>query len=360
MALVGPRQCGKTTLARQLSAHYFDLEQLGDRVRLDLALDELAMANDLLVFDEAQCWPELFPRLRGLIDARRKVNGRFLLLGSVAPALMRQVGESLAGRMAFVPLTPLLLGEIDAAKLDALWRCGGFPDGGLLIKAAFPEWQENYLTAMAQRDLPAWGLPARPAVTDRLFRMLAAEQGATVNWSKLGQSLALSYHTVQTYVDHLEGAYLIRLLPPFERNLRKRLVKAPRVYWRDSGLLHALLRLRPGDDLWSQPWAGPSWEGFVIEQILSARGARGESVSAFYFRTHDGLECDLVLESGRELELIEIKLTATPAPEDFARLAQVAELLKATRQVLLSRTRKPEAGPRRWSMNLAAYLERTG
>jgi uncharacterized protein len=359
VALVGPRQSGKTTLARELAKHYFDLEQPAERVRLDLALDELAGERGLIVLDEAQAWPGVFPRLRGLIDARRQVNGRFLLLGSVSPALMRQVGESLAGRMAFVPLSPLWLEETGAARLDQLWRCGGFPDGGILREGAFPSWQESYLTAMAQRDLPNWGLPARPAMTERLFRMLAAEQGAIVNWSKLGQSLGLSYHTVQSYLEHLEGAYLARLLPPFARNLRKRLVKAPRVYWRDSGLLHALLRLRPDDDLWSQPWVGASWEGFVIEQILNARAARGQSGDAFYFRTHDGLECDLVLESGRELELIEIKLTTAPAPEDFARLAKVAELLKATRQVLVSRTRQSQAKGSRWSVDLATYLERS-
>lgn len=269
------------------------------------------------------------------------------------------MGESLAGRMAYVPLTPLLLQEAGVRHVDRLWRCGGFPDGGILRKGAFPQWHENYLAAMAQRDLPTWGLPSRPAMTERLFRMLAAEQGAIVNWSKLGQSLGLSYHTVKSYVEHLEGAYLVRILPPFERNLRKRLVKAPRLYWRDSGLLHALLRLRPDDDLWSQAWVGPSWEGFVMEQILNARAARGESMNAFYFRTHDGLECDLVLESGRELELIEIKLTTAPAPEDFARLAKVVDLLKASRQVLLTRTGKSQASGTRWSVDLATYLDRT-
>ncbi|MFN3409830.1 MAG: ATP-binding protein [Limisphaerales bacterium] len=279
VALVGPRQCGKTTLARALAGHYFDLEQPGERVRLDLTLDRLAEGSKLIVLDEAQTWPAVFPRLRGLIDARRKVNGRFLLLGSVSPALMREVGESLAGRLALVPLTPLLPEEVGRERLDRLWRFGGFPDGGVLRETAFPAWQENYLAAMAQRDLPNWGLPARPVWTERLFRMLAAEQGATVNWSRLGQSLGVSYHTVQSYMEHLEGAYLIRLLPPFARNLRKRLVKAPRVYWRDSGLLHALLQLRPGDDLWSRPWVGASWEGFVIEQILNTRAARGEAVN---------------------------------------------------------------------------------
>ncbi len=234
-----------------------------------------------MVFDEAQHWPELFRRLRGAIDARRKQNGRFVLLGSIAPSLMRDVSESRAGRMAALELTPFYLGEVD--HLDRLWRCGGFPDGGVLGGDAYPVWQENYVRAMAERDLPMWGLPAKSMVTQRLFRMIAAEQGAILNLSKLGQSLGLSHHTVNAYLDHLEGAFLIRRLPPFEANLRKRLVRAPRLYWRDSGLLHALLRFPPGEDLLAQPWVGASWEGFVIEQILSARAARGESSDAHFF-----------------------------------------------------------------------------
>jgi hypothetical protein len=187
--------------------------------------------------------------------------------------------------------------------------------------------------------------------------MTAAENACILNWTKLGQSLGLSYHTVQTYMEYLQGAYLVRLLQPYEANLRKRLVKAPRMYWRDSGLLHALLKLGPDDDLWSQPWAGASWEGFAIEQILADRSARGVRSEPFYFRTHDGLECDLLLKNGRHLEVIEIKLTTQPAPEDFGPLAKVAGLLKANRQVLISRTPVPVITSSRWSVGLADYLK---
>jgi len=282
--------------------------------------------------------------LRGAIDADRKTTGRFILLGSVSPVLMRNVGESLAGRMAVLDLTPFHLGEVSDA--DRLWRSGGFPDGGVLGQAVYPVWQESYLRAMAERDLPNWGLPPKPLLTQRLFRMLAAEQGSPLNLTKLGQSLGLSYHTVQSYLDHLEGAFLIRHLPPCEANLRKRLVKSPRVYWRDSGLLHALLRLKPDDDLLAQSWVGASWEGFVIEQILAARRSRGEEFDAFFFRSHDGFEADLVLDRGREREVIEINLTSGPRPEDLARLGQVAGMVKGTRQVLICRVSESLVRPR--------------
>ncbi|MBM3883072.1 MAG: ATP-binding protein [Verrucomicrobia bacterium] len=354
VALVGPRQSGKTTLARLLAGRYFNLEAPEERTRLDATWAEVMAVDTVVVLDEAQHWPELFRRLRGEIDARRKQNGRFVLLGSVSPSLMRDVSESLAGRMAVIELAPFYLGEVD--DLDRLWRCGGFPDGGVLHQGAYPVWQENYLRAMAERDLPAWGLPAKPMVTQRLFRMLAAEQGAILNLSKLGQSLGLSHHTVGAYLDHLEGAFLIRRLPAFAANLRKRLVKAPRLYWRDSGVLHALLRLPAQDDLLAQPWVGASWEGYVIEQILTAHSVRGRPCDAYFFRSHDGFEADLVLEQEHEREVIEIKLTSGPKPEDLARLGQVAGLTKATRQTLICRVRDSVFAGGRVVANLRDYL----
>jgi predicted AAA+ superfamily ATPase len=359
VALVGPRQCGKTTLAKALSKRYFDLEQPADRVRLDLQWDELVTSKGLVVLDEAQAWPEVFPRLRGAIDATRKQKGRFLLLGSVSPSLMRQVSESLAGRLALVELSPLSVAEIGVTKLDGLWRTGGFPDGGVLKASAFPTWQRSYLDLMAQRDLPTWGLPAKPSTTATLLKMLAALQGSTLNASRLGQSLGVSYHTVQSYLEFLEGAYLIRLLRPFEANLGKRLVKSPRIYLRDSGLLHALLDLARDEELASKPWVGASWEGFVIEQILNVRRSRGEDVDAHFFRTQDGHEVDLVLQVGNVRELIEIKLSSSPAPEDLVKIDGLAAKLNATRSVLLSRTRAPHAEGKRWSVDLNTYLDAT-
>ena len=354
VTLVGPRQSGKTTLARTVARAYFNLEAPEEQTRLDATWTETMTNPGPVVFDEAHHWPQLFRRLRGEIDAQRKRNGRFVLLGSIAPALMRDTGESLAGRMAVLELTPFALGEV--ANLDRLWRLGGFPDVGVLDPGAYPLWQESYLRAMAERDLPAWGLPAKPMLTQRLFRMIAAEQGAILNLSKLGQSLGLSHHTVSAYLDHLEGAFLIRRLPPFAANVRKRLVKAPRIYWRDSGVLHALLRLPPGDDLLAQPWVGASWEGFVIEQLLTALALRGRSFDASFFRSHDGHEADVVLESGQHREVVEIKLTSGPTPEDLVRLARVADMLDATRHTLICRIRQSVFTPVRIVANLPDYL----
>jgi predicted AAA+ superfamily ATPase len=363
VALVGPRQSGKTTLAKWLSTTYFDLEQEAERVRLDLRWEEVVKSGELVILDEAQAWPEVFPRLRGTIDSNRKANGRFLLLGSIAPALMKEISESLAGRLAVVELPPLTAIELPSGYQDALWRCGGFPDGGVLDAASgtFPVWQESYLKQMAQRDLPAWGLPAKPGETERLLRLVAAMNGAHANASQLGQSLGISYHTVQSYLDYLEGAFLIRRLYPFfANNITKRLTKTPKIYWRDTGLLHALLGLQASGDIFGQRWAGESWEGWVVEQILSVRQAAGESCHAFYFRTSDGLECDLVIEFGDEREIIEIKMTSEPSMEDFRKLAKIAALTGATRQVLLSRVsdEKSVMSGDRWSTNLYQYLSR--
>lgn len=360
VALVGPRQSGKTTLAKKLGSHYFDLEQESDRLRLDLQWETLTTADSLLVLDEAQTWPALFPRLRGTIDARRKVNGRFLLLGSVSPDLMREVSESLAGRIAMVELPPLSSAELTDDAQDLLWTCGGYPDGGVLdAGSSFPVWQESYLRQMAERDLPSWGLSAKPGQTARLMKLAAALNGGQVNASQLGQAINLSYHTIQSWLDYLEGGYLIRRLPPFfTANFPKRLVKTPKLCWRDSGLLHALLGLKKGADLFDSPWVGESWEGWVINQILNVRQSLGESLNAFYFRTSDGLECDLLIESGSGRELIEIKLTSEPSIADFRKLEKIAELTGATRMVLLSRV--PDAGTflsdTRWMVNLATYL----
>lgn len=358
VALVGPRQCGKTTLARSLSGTYFDAEQPADRVRLDLQWDAVAAGRRLAVIDEAQTWPELFPRLRAAIDERRSRNGRFLLLGSVSPALMREVSESLAGRLALVELTPFLLSEIGRVSVTRLWLQGGFPDGGVLGRHGFPSWQRDYAALMAQRDLPAWGLPARPQVTQRLMHMLAAVHGQIWNASGLGQSLGLSYHTVSSYLDFLEGAFLVRRLPAWSARIGKRLVKSPRVYLRDSGLLHALLGISDREDLLRHPSAGASWEGFVIEQVLGSLTAQGGQVEAFFFRTSDGHEIDLLLRMGAELVAVEIKLAARAAPADLAALERAADFVGATYRYLVCQTPEPILQGPRGVLNLASVIER--
>ncbi len=362
VALVGPRQCGKTTLARALKGPYFDLEQEAERLRLDLEWERLQQNRGLIILDEAQSWPEVFPRLRGAIDRDRKRAGRFLLLGSIAPSLMINVSESLAGRLSLVELTPFLYRELRTRTRlrESLWLKGGYPDGGVLEDGRYPQWQLDYLTLLTQRDLPNWGLPAAPQTTYRLLQMLAAVHGQIWNASRVGQSLGLSYHTVNGYLDYLVGAFLIRRLRPYRPNLGKRLTKSPRVYWRDSGLLHALLNVPDDGALLAQPWVGASWEGFVIEQILGTLGSTGAPFEAFYFRTSDEYELDLVLESGRDLTAIEIKLTASPGPGDMARLDKTAAMIGASRRFLVSNTPRTSGDETRASCNLGWMLGQLG
>lgn len=358
VALVGPRQCGKTTLAQSLGGAYYDLEQESDRLRLDLEWAKRTAGRQRIILDEAQAWPEIFARVRGAIDKDRKRNGRFLVLGSVAPALAAHASESLTGRLSTIELTPLRWSELPRTRRTSHWLRGGFPDGGILTPDEFPEWQRDYLALVVQRDLPAWGLPAKPQVTDRLMRMLAAAHGQLWNASRIGQSLGLSYHTVNSYLDFLVGAFLIRRLLPFEANLGKRLVRSPKLYWRDSGLLHALLNVPDAQTLLNQPWVGASWEGYVIEQIIGELAVHGARVEPYFFRTSDGHEIDLVLDFGRERWAIEVKLSASPTPADMDRLDRTADLIGATHRYLVSQTPRSVASATRASFNLSGMLER--
>jgi hypothetical protein len=359
VALVGPRQCGKTTLAQALGGAYYDLEQDSERLRLDLEWDSLTAGKELGILDEAQSMPEVFPRLRGAIDQDRKRAGRFLLLGSVSPSLMEQVSESLAGRLSLVELTPLLLSELKPkSQRERRWLIGGFPDGGILKPSRYPRWQLDYLSLLTQRDLPNWGLAARPSTTGRLLRMLAALHGQTWNASQVGKSLGLSYHTVNHYLDYLEGAFLVRRLRPYQANVRKRLVKNPKIYWRDSGLLHALSNVADRRALISQPWVGASWEGFVIEQALGELAAVGANFEAYYFKSSDGHEADLVLDFGSERWAIEVKLTSSPGPDDLKRLDRAADPIGASRRFLVSQTSQSSGDERRASLNLPSLIDR--
>lgn len=340
VALVGPRQCGKTTLARSLSGRYYDMEQETDKLRLDLEWSDAVASDEIVVIDEAQDAPEIFPRLRGAIDADRRRNGRFLLLGSISPALMRNVSESLAGRLSVVELAPLSWLELPEDAQARLWRCGGYPDGGVLDGRGFPQWQHDYLDLLAQRDLPSWGLPASAQTTRRLFGLLAARHGQQWNASDVGRGLGLSYHTVNAYLDYLEGAFLVRRLPAYHANVGKQLIRRPKVYWRDTGLLHCLLGLSHRDDQITLPAAGASWEGHVIDQLLTALQQTGRRFDAWHLRTVDGREVDLVLRVDTKLWAVEIKLTTRPGSADMARLREAADLIGANRRFLV--TRQPE------------------
>ena len=358
VTILGPRQCGKTTLARQLGGIYFDLEQGGDEARLDAQWDHLMAQRDLIILDEAQHAPKVFSRLRGAIDADRTRNGRFLLLGSVSPTLMKNVSESLAGRMAVVELSPFILGELKADRMDDLWLFGGYPEGGILDGAMFGPWQESYLRMLIERDLPGWGLPAKPQTTHRLVRMLAALHGRTLNASQLGSSLALDAKTVTSYCDYLQGAFLIRRLQPYHANIKKRLVKSPKLFWRDAGLLHHLLGAGDIEQLFSQPWVGQSWEGFLIEQTLATLAAVGKRAQPFFFRTSDGYELDLVLDWGPQRWAVEIKLTSNPSADTIDRLHKTADLIGASRRILVCRIARKIENQRLLVTNPSEWLKR--
>jgi hypothetical protein len=357
VTLVGPRQCGKTTLAREIGGEYFDLEQESDRVRLDLEWTRLVAGRTRVILDEAQTHPAVFPRLRAAIDADRARNGRFILLGAVSPTLMRSVSESLAGRMAVIELTPFLWNELAARPMRSrLWLMGGFPDGGVRRPAAFPQWANSYLRLITERDLPALGIPCTPQVTQKLLRMMAALNGQQWNASELGRSMGVNYQTVTRYVDFIEGAFLLRRLPAFHANLSKRLVKAPKIHWCDTGLLHATLGIDSDDALRHHPAVGASWESFVVEQALGMLAALGVPHSAFHFRTSDGYELDLVLESGRERWAVEIKLTSDPSPHDLARLEKCAAMVSATRAILVSQVAADAGDKHRLSCGIDRFL----
>lgn len=356
VAILGPRQCGKTTLAQQFDGVYFDMETDGSQARLDAEWEALAAGRKLVVIDEAQQAPEVFPRLRGTIDADRKRNGRFLLLGSVSPALMKNVSESLAGRLGLVQMSPFVLPELPAGRMDDLWLRGGYPDGGILEPRMFPEWQKDYLDMLVARDLPTWGLSAKPRQTTRLLAMLAALHGQPVNASQLGTSLAMDHKTVVSHCDYLEGAFLIRRLQPYFTNMKKRLVKTPRVFWRDSGLLHALMNVTDLDHLYRQPWLGQSWEGFIIEQTLATLDAVGKRAQPFFFRTADGHELDLVLDWGTERWAIEVKLTSNPSPDTIDRLHKTADMIDAKRRILVCRIARKIENDRLLVINPSGWL----
>ena len=335
VALLGPRQSGKTTLAMTLSDNYFDLEVETERQRLLNQWGELEKSSQLIVLDEVQSFPELFPKLRHTIDKDRDRNNRFLLLGSVSPAVMVHVSESLAGRVGLVYLTPLTFNEAPSSPVSDFWLYGGFPKGGILDAQDFPEWQKDYVQNLIYRDFPSWGLPLKPLATERLVYMLAALNGTQLHVSQLSKSLGIHRHVITDYLDFLEGAFLIRRLYPYFTNLKKRLIKSPKLYVRDSGLLHALLDTASIDSLYKKPWVGNSWEGFVIETILAVALQKGISLKPYYFRTHDGYEIDLLLELSGELWAIEIKLSTELDYGAYNKLLKVSSLLSEVKKTFL-------------------------
>jgi hypothetical protein len=260
--------------------------------------------------------------------------------------------------MGLVRMTPFLLPELKTGQMDDLWLRGGYPDGGILDAGMYPQWQQSYLEMLTSRDLPTWGLPAKPRQTMRLSAMLAALHGQPLNASQLGSSLSLDHKTVSTYCDFLEGAFLVRRLPPYFRNVKKRLVKKPRIYWRDSGLLHSLMNINDREHLYDQPWLGQSWEGFIIEQTLGILDAVGKRVQPYFFRTSDGYELDLVLDWGDECWGVEIKLTSNPSRDMIARMNKTADMIRARKRVLVCRIGRKIENEKLLVINPAGWLKK--
>lgn len=315
VALLGARQVGKTTLARSLfEAHrgpksYFDLENADDLARLAEPMQALSTLKGLVVLDEVQRRPELFPTLRVLADRPR--GARFLVLGSASPHLLRQTSESLAGRIAYHGLSGLGLDEVGVDKLQALWLRGGFPRSFLARTAEdSARWRRDFIRTFLERDLPQLGVSTAATAMRRFWQMLAHLHGQTMNWSELGRSMGVTDHTVRNYLDLLVGTFMVRQLQPWHENISKRQVKAPKIYVADSGLLHSLLDLETSHQLTGHPKVGASWEGFCLEQLVRHLGARDDQ--CYFWGTHAGAELDLLVISRGKRYGFEFKYSSAP------------------------------------------------
>ncbi len=321
VVLAGPRQCGKTTLARTLlsadSPNSFDLEDPVSLSRLDEPMTALGSLKGLVVIDEVQRRPDLFPVLRVLVD--RRVNpSRFLVLGSASGDLLRQGSESLAGRIERITLGGFSLAEVGAPSAGTLWRRGGFPRAFLATtEADGVAWRRQFIQSLLERDLPQWGVRVPAAALQRFWTMVAHYHGQTWNAAEPARALGVGQSTCRRYLDLLTDALMVRQLQPWHANVGKRQVKAPKVYVRDSGLLHRLLGLDTEKALLGHPKVGASWEGFVIEQVLASE----PHDEAFFWATHQGAEIDLLLRRGDRLLGVECKRADAPGMTPSIRIA---------------------------------------
>jgi len=342
VALLGPRQCGKTTLARQFispdPAHYFDLEDPVGVAKLAEPMNILSKLKGVVVIDEIQRQPDLFSILRVLAD-RKPLPARFLILGSASPELIKHSSESLAGRLARVTMAGFTLSEVGLAASDRLWLRGGFPRS-FLAKAEKDSvnWRKDFIQSFVERDLPAYGIALPPLTLSRLWVMLAHYHGQLLNSSEIARSLGINEVTVKRYLDVLSGVFMVRQLQPWHVNIKKRQVKAPKIYIRDSGILHSLLGIRTMDDLLANPKYGASWEGYVIEEIINFVEPDG----VYFWATHNGAEIDLVFSKGGRMYGVECKRADAPvmtpsmrvALEDL-KLARIAVIYPGKQRYLL-------------------------
>ncbi len=348
VALLGPRQVGKTTLALALSkididkpAYYLDLERDTDLAKLEDAEGFLEQfENQLLIIDEVQLKPDLLRVLRSLIDIRKRAgeaNAQFLLLGSASRDLLRQSSETLAGRIRYLELKPFSVAEIQAQdplmfSIEKLWFRGGFPQSYLApTDEESWKWRSDFIAAYVERDIPQLGINISAVRMRRFWTMLAHLQGQQINRSLIGKSLELSHTSIRNYLDILTDLYMVRQLQPWSGNTKKRLVKSPKIYLRDSGLLHRLLSISEYDDLLGHPVLGHSWEGFIVENIL---GHLSDKWRASYYRTAEQTEIDLILEkSSKEVWAVEIKRMS--APKTRIGFHRACEEVKPTRKYVV-------------------------
>ena len=317
VAILGPRQCGKSSLIKALSEHwdtilYLDLQKEGDLNKLlQSTLFFESNEDKIICLDEIQLVPELFSILRSVIDENRK-NGRFILLGSASRDLIQQTSESLAGRIGLLNLSPFTANELNHLSdfsLNKFWLRGGFPDSYLAVDDSSSQiWRENYVRTYIERDIPQLGFQIPALQLKRLLVMCSHNQGQLLNASKLGESLGLTHPTIKRYIDLLEQTFILRTILPFETNVKKRLVKSPKIFVRDSGLLHQLLAITDYNSLLGNPVFGASWEGMVIENVI----VNYPDWDFYFYRTATGDELDLILEKGGKRIAIECKASAAP------------------------------------------------
>ncbi len=348
VAILGARQVGKTTLANLIAppasarTTRFDLENPSDLARLADPMLALQGLTGVVVLDEVQRRPELFPILRVLAD-RKPVRTRFLVLGSAAPDLLRQSSESLAGRIAYYELPGLALREVGVEQADRLWVCGGFPKSLLArTERESVEWRQSFIRTFIERDLPALGVNIAADTMRRFWSMLAHHHGQLWNASEIGRSFGVADTTVRSYLDKLTDALVVRQLKPWHENLGKRQVKSPKIYIRDSGLLHTLLNLTSRRDIEGHPKLGASWEGFVIDQIVQHLGVHSDEIH--HWRTHQGAELDLLVVRGRLRLGFEVKRTVAPALTPSMRSAKHDLKLKSLTVVHAGDATFPMAG----------------
>ena len=312
VALIGPRQCGKTTLAREFvpadSMNYFDLEDPISLARLDQPMTALQGLTGLVVIDEIQRRPELFPLLRVLCD-RTPLPARFLILGSASPAMLRQSSETLPGRLEIIRMAGFSLAEVGVEMQMRHWQRGGFPLSFLAASDADSlAWRRNFIQTFLERDLPQLGMSISAASMFRFWNMLAHYHGQVWNAAETARNFEVSESTVRRYLDLLEGAFMVRQLRPWFANLGKRQIKSPKLYFRDTGILHQMLGLREERDLWLHPKSGASWEGYVIEEVIKAV----DPDEAYFWATHSGAELDLLLFTGGRRVGVECKRMDAP------------------------------------------------